>query len=102
HEREQVNGQTAELLGQKQAQEADMAAREEALREQRRRLTELQEQRGAIEVTLAQKNMSVQNLRERIQQKYHLNLDDIRSECITITFADDGPAKVHVMRSEEH
>ena len=36
----------------------------------------------------------MQNLRERIQQKYHLNLDDIRSECITITFADEGPAKV--------
>ena len=38
--------------------------------------------------------MSVQNLRERIQQKYHVNLDDIRSECITITYADEGPAKV--------
>src|SRR5208283_537706 len=49
----------------------------------------------------AQKNMSVQNLRERIQQKYHLNLDDVRSECITITFADEGPAKVHVMTPEE-
>jgi len=45
--------------------------------------------------------MSVQNLRERIQQKYHLNLDDIRSECITITYADEGPAKVHTMTPEE-
>jgi chromosome segregation protein len=52
-------------------------------------------------VELAQKNMSVQNLRERIQQKYHLNLDDVRSECITITFADEGAAKVHVMTPEE-
>src|SRR5208283_475915 len=49
----------------------------------------------------AQKNMSVQNLRERIQQKYHVNLDDVRSECITITFADEGPAKVHVMTPDE-
>ena len=71
------------------------------MREQRRRLTELQEQRGALEVELAQKNMSVQNLRERVQQKYHVNLDDIRSECITITYADEGPAKVHVMTPEE-
>ena len=39
------------------------------------------------------KTWRVQNLRERIQQKYHVNLDDIRSECITITFADEGPAK---------
>ena len=71
------------------------------MRDQRRRLTELQNQRGALDVELAQKNMSVQNLRERIQQKYHVNLDDVRSECITITFADEGPAKVHVMTPEE-
>ena len=101
HEREQVNAQSAELLSQKQAQETDLAAREEALRDQRRRLTELQERRGALEVELAQKNIAVQNLRERIQQKYHLRLDDIRSECITITFADEGAPKVHVMTPEE-
>jgi len=101
HEREQVNLQTAELLGQKQTQEADVLEREETLREQRRRLTEIQQQRGTIEVELAQKNMSVQNLRERVQQKYHLNIDDIRSECITITYADEGAAKVHTMTPEE-
>jgi chromosome segregation protein len=101
HEREQVNAQTAELLAQKQSQETEINTREEGLREQRRRLTDLQQQRGTIEVELAQKNMSVQNLRERIQQKYHLNLDDIRSECITITYADEGPAKVHTMTPEE-
>ena len=45
--------------------------------------------------------MSVQNLREKVQQKYHLNLDDIRSECITITYADEGPAKVETLTPEE-
>jgi chromosome segregation protein len=45
--------------------------------------------------------MSAQNLRERIQQKYHLNLDDVRSECITITYADEGPAKVETLTPEE-
>jgi chromosome segregation protein len=54
-----------------------------------------------LEVELAQKNMAVQNLRERIQQKYHVNLDDVRSECITITFADEGPAKVQTLTPEE-
>ncbi|HEX5398166.1 MAG TPA: chromosome segregation protein SMC [Verrucomicrobiae bacterium] len=101
HEREQVNALAAELVSQKQAQEADIAARDETLRAQRGRLTELQNQRGAMDVELAQKNMSVQNLREKIQQKYHLNLDDVRSECITITFADEGPAKVHTLTPEE-
>jgi chromosome segregation protein len=101
HDREQVNAQVAELLSQKQAQDADVSAREESLREQRRHLGEIQQQRGTIEVELAQKNMSVQNLRERIQQKYHVNLDDVRSECITITMADEGPARVETLTPEE-
>ncbi|MEO6181886.1 MAG: chromosome segregation protein SMC, partial [Verrucomicrobiota bacterium] len=71
------------------------------LREQRRKLSEFQQQRGSLEVELAQKNMSVQNLRERVQQKYQVNLDDIRSECITITIADEGPAKIQTLTPEE-
>ncbi len=101
HEREQVNAQAAELLGRKTGQEGEIDAREETLREQRRRLGEAQQQRGTLEIELAQKNMGVQNLRERIQQKYHVNLDDIRSECITITFADEGAPKVETLTPEE-
>ena len=101
YDREQVNAQTAELVGQKQSQDAEVTSREETLREHRRHLTEQQERRGAIDVELAQKNMAVQNLRERVQQKYHVSLDSIRSECITITYADEGPARVHVMTPEE-
>jgi chromosome segregation protein len=101
HDREQVNAQKAELIGQKNSQEADILVREENLRTQRSRLTELQNQRGGVEIELAQRNMSVQNLRERIQQKYHIVLDDIRSECITITFADEGSPKIHTLSPEE-
>jgi chromosome segregation protein len=101
HEREQVNSQAAELVSQKQGQELQVAQREETLREQRRGLAEMQQQRSGIDVELAQKNMSVQNIRERVQQKYHVNLDDIRSECITITMADEGPARVQVLTPDE-
>ena len=101
HDREQVSAQTAELLGRKDTQEEEISTREENLRGQRSRLTERQNQRGALEVELAQKNMSVQNLREKVQQKYHVNLDDIRSECITITYADEGPAKVETLTPEQ-
>ncbi|MGA3266803.1 MAG: chromosome segregation protein SMC [Verrucomicrobiota bacterium] len=101
HEREQVGAQAAELISQKEAQEAGIAARDENLRAQRSRLAELQDRRGGLDVELAQRNMSVENLRERVQQKYHVALDSVRSECITITFADEGPAKVHVMTPEE-
>jgi chromosome segregation protein len=101
HEREQVNGQAAELTAQEQSQQAEIASREEGLREQRRQLSDHQQRRSALEIELAQKNMTVQNLRDRVQQKYRLNLDDIRSECITITYADEGPAKVHVLTPDE-
>jgi chromosome segregation protein len=101
HERAQVNARNAGQLGQKQSQETEITTRETGLREQRRVLTELQERRGAVEVELAQKTMAAQNLRERIQQKYQVNLDNVRSECITITFADEGPARIHVMTPEE-
>jgi chromosome segregation protein len=101
HEREQVSVQTAELMAQRDSLESDIGGRDENLRELRRSLTELQNKRGALDVELAQKSMTVQNLRERIQQKYQVNLDSIRSECITITFADEGPAKVQVVTPEE-
>ena len=97
HERRQVNAQTAELVGVKNSQDREISSREETLRSQRGRLTEIQNQRGAVEIELAQKNMSVQNLREKVQSKYHLNLDDIRSECITITYADEGQPKVETL-----
>jgi chromosome segregation protein len=101
HDRALVNEQTAELTGRKSDQEGEIATREESLRSRRARLTELQNQRGSLEIELAQKNMSVQNLREKVQQKYHLNLDEIRSECITITYADEGPAKVETLTPEQ-
>jgi len=101
HEREQVSVQTAELVGRQQAQQGEIARREEQLREQRRKLTDIQSQRGTIEIELAQKTMSVQNLCEKIQQKYHLALETIRSECITITVADEGPAQVQTLTPEE-
>ena len=101
HEREQVAAQTAELIARRDAQGTDISTREESLRTQRNRLTESTNQRGGVEVELAQKNMSVQNLRDRVQQKYHLNLEDIRSECITITQADEGPSRVETLTPEE-
>ncbi|MGA2175032.1 MAG: chromosome segregation protein SMC [Verrucomicrobiota bacterium] len=101
HEREQVNLQATQLLAQQEALEAQIGAADEGLREQRRCLNERQEQRGSIEVELAQKNMAVQNLRDRIREKYQRNLDDILSECITITLAEEGPAKVHTLTPEE-
>lgn len=101
HQREQVNSQIADLATQKESQETDIQTREENLREARRRLAELQQRRGTIDVELAQKNMSVENLKQRVQEKYQINLADVRSECITITIADEGPARVETISPEE-
>jgi chromosome segregation protein len=101
HEREQVSNRTAEFVSQRESQAGEIAGREDELREHRRRLSHSQEQRGSIEVELAQKEMSLQNLRERIHQKYQVNLDDVRSECITITFAAEGVARIQTLTPEE-
>jgi chromosome segregation protein len=100
-DRELVSVQTAETVGLKSTQESEIAGRDEGLRADRTRVAELQTQRGALDVELAQKNMSIQNLREKVQQKYHLNLEDIRSECITITHAEEGQPKVETLTPEE-
>ncbi len=101
HERQQVNVQINDLAGRKEEQEKGVTEREHALREQRSQLNEFQEKRSSLDVELAQKTMTVENLREKIQQKYHLRLEDIDSECITITYADSGPARVETLSPEE-
>lgn len=100
-ERERVSQQCALLIEQRTMLESQWAQRQEELRQERRRHGEAQEQRGALELELAQKAMSVQNLCERIQQKYQLRLEDVRTECITITYADEGPARVETLTPEE-
>jgi chromosome segregation protein len=100
-ERETLSGQIASLVEEKRFQEGEIQAREEQLRERRGQLNTLQSRRGTLEVELAQKAMSVQNLRERIQSKYQLSLEDIRGEGIKITFADDGPAQVETVSLDE-
>jgi chromosome segregation protein len=101
HEREGVNAQTVDLMAQKTSQEQEVSTREEELRNQRRLQADLQQHRSTIEIELTQKQMAAQNLRERIQQKYQVNLDDIRSECITITFADEGAPKIQTLTPDE-
>ncbi|HWD17657.1 MAG TPA: chromosome segregation protein SMC [Verrucomicrobiae bacterium] len=101
HQREQVNAQITVMLEQKEAKEEEIAAADGGLREQRQALNGAQQKRGGLEIELAQKEMAVQNLRDRVQEKHQILLDDIRSECITITVADEGPAKVHTLTPEE-
>ena len=101
HERAVINEQTADTISRKHVQETEIAQRDEILRAQRSRLTEVQNLRSQLEIELAQRTMSVQNLCDKIREKYHLNLADIRSECITITHAESGQPKVETLTPEE-
>lgn len=100
-QREEVSRQLASLAGQRDVQAAEIERQEHGLREQRRLQADLQGQRATLDVELAERRVSVQNLRDRIQQKYQISLDEVRSECIHITFASEGPAKVVVVTPEE-
>lgn len=101
HERETLGQQIADLQQRRDAQESDILGRESALRDQRVRLNEHQARRGQLEIELAQRRMSVQNLQERILQKYQLRIEDVPSECITVTVAEEGPPRVQVLTPEE-
>jgi len=101
HQREQAGLQIAELESQKGTLDKEVISREESLKAARRRLTELQQRVGGLEVELAQKGMAVENLRQRIREKYQVILDDLRSECITITDASVTPPLIEVLTPEE-
>jgi chromosome segregation protein len=64
---------------------------EEELRAVRKQASEAQSQKSGLEIQLAQKRMEVQNLKDRVWQKYQVNVNDVRSDTISITLADQGP-----------
>jgi chromosome segregation protein len=90
HDRRQVNAQAAELLAQKNSQETEITARDESLRSQRSRLTELQNQRGGIEIELAQKNMSFKTC----AKKFSRNITSIWTTFAASASRSPTPTKV--------
>ncbi len=96
-----VEAEAEGLLSEKNQFSVSHHERERQLQAQRNELTDLQNKKGQIEVSIAQKQMSQQNMIERVQQKYLLNLADIRSECITITMSEDGRTSAETVSPEE-
>ena len=89
-ERDTMAIQIADLHTERKFQEGEILAREEQLRERRTQAATQHARRSQLEVELTQKSMTCQNLRERIQQKYNLDLDSISIESIQITPAVEG------------
>jgi chromosome segregation protein len=94
HERETASQLVAALLAEQGNFQREISSREESLKESRTRLAASQNRKGQLEVELAQKTMTVENLRLRIREKYQLELEQIRGEGITITLADEGQPKI--------
>ncbi len=96
-----VSEEVASLTTHIKTAEAEIGTRESTLREERTKQSAAQIRRGELEVELAQKSMSAQNLRERIQAKYQVNLDEVRGEGLKITIADEGQPKIETVTPEE-
>lgn len=65
---------------------------EAELKELRGQATAKSEQKQQVQLQLERKRMEVQTLKDRIFQKYQLNVEDLPTDAITITVADQGPA----------
>jgi len=64
---------------------------EEELRGLRQQASGAQQQKSALDIQHAQKRMEADNLKERVLQKYQVNLEELPSDTMTITVADQGP-----------
>jgi chromosome segregation protein len=90
-EREGAAQRLAGLQHQRQEVATGIDQAEGELKAVRLQAAEAQEQKSGFEVALAQKQMGIQQLRERVQQKYQMNLEDIPADVMVLTVADQGP-----------
>ena len=100
-EREQSSQAITELLEQKTAADQKVEEREESLRSVRTELSDSQERRSQLEVELAQNNMMVENLCERMQEKYQIDLREVEVQHIKTTETDSGEIEIVVSTLEE-
>src|SRR5205085_9571594 len=88
--------QSQQHIGGLQHQRGEVATgieqAEEELRGIRKQANDAQSQKSGLEVQLAQKRMESQNLKDRVWQKYQVNVEDVPGDTITVTVADQGPA----------
>jgi chromosome segregation protein len=90
--REQSQQQLSGLQHQRTEVATGIGHAEDELRAIRKQASGAQERKSGLDVALAQKRMEIQNLKDHVWQKYQTNLDEVHSDAITITVADQGPA----------
>ncbi|MED5494687.1 MAG: hypothetical protein VYB58_03110, partial [Verrucomicrobiota bacterium] len=100
-EREQSSQAITGLLEQKTAADQKVEEREESLRSVRAELSESQERRSQLEVELAQNNMMVENLCERMEAKYQIDLREVEVQHLKTTETDSGEVEITLATLEE-
>ena len=90
-----TRGQSQQQIAGLQHQRGEVATgieqAEEELRAIRKEANDAQSQKSTFEIQLAQKRMEAQNLKDRVWQKYQVNVEDVRTDTINITIADQSP-----------
>jgi chromosome segregation protein len=89
--REQLQQRLAGLQRQRGEVATGVEQAEEELRLLRKQTSDAQQQKSKFEIEAAQKRMELQNLKDHVWQRYQLNIEEVRSDSITITVADQGP-----------
>jgi len=89
--REQSQQQISGLQHQRSEVAGGIEQAEAELRALRLQAAEAQNKKSGFDVALAQKRMEIQNLKDRVWQKYQVNVEDLPSDTITVTVADGGP-----------
>jgi chromosome segregation protein len=96
-----IKGEVESFQVSRQDLAGTIEEQEAAIRAKRKAQSEFQSRKSELEIQLAQKRMETQNLAERIARQYQTNIEEIRSETITVTVADAGqPQKSEVGPSE--
>ena len=99
--REATSEKAAELTQDRNKQAADAERREMELSDKRNSLTEMQERKGEIEVEVTQKQMKQEQLVDRIQEKYDLDLREVQGDVTTINITADGQTTTETITTEE-
>jgi chromosome segregation protein len=89
--REQLQQQIAALQNQRNEVATGVSQAEAELKALRQKAYEAQQQKSGYDVQVAQKRMEVTQLKDRVWQKYQVNVEEVSPDAITITVADSGP-----------
>jgi chromosome segregation protein len=90
--REQAQQQLGGLHHQRSEVATGIDQAEAELKALRQQANDAQQQKSGFDIQVAQKRMEIQNLKDRVWQKYQVNVEDVHGDTITITLADQGPA----------